>query len=186
MSLKNTRKKAAEKAREIDHERQEVLRKLFFARSEVAQLEITARELEKEHLKAVHSVFRIEDMKSNDPPDPKDEQISHLKKAIFEAFHHLEMNPFEVPNFYQARAVVIWWVCREIQNAKHTHLFKAWQGVVGAQETSSYTAIRGIIRQVEEPTNHIVKEYKEKITGQVLSGTHPKHQESKEPGQSRN
>lgn len=185
MTLQKAKEEASKRAREIDQERQEVLSKLFFARSEVAQLEITARKLGKDHLQAVHDSFRIEDIGSETKPDTKNQETKILKKAIFQAFKHLEISPFQVPHFFQTRAVIIWWISREIPGLTQKHLFQAWKEIVGAQESAKAPSLAGIVKQVKNPVNYIVKEYKKKITGQVLSETHQEHQESTEPCQPR-
>lgn len=187
MSLEQEREKIAEKARQIDSERTEVLQELFHARKKVRELELSAEELGRAHLKQVHSYIRVDQIISPTKPPTTERPVSmyRINSAILQAFEHLELDPEKTEDFHSARAVILWWVNRELPEAVHEDISRAWKKIVGKQETANAVRVTQCKEVVKSTNNHVTIGYQKMITRQVFSDPDQEHQESGESDQSR-
>lgn len=178
-------KKIKEKAQEVDSQRQKVLQELYFAREKVVHLEALAHTLGKKHLRCVDSYLRLDRYINKKPPE-RDCHLEQKRKtasaAIREALNHMDIDPENIPDFFKVRAVVFWWIHREMGGGI-LHLFHAWKTIVGQQEKAKDSSTAQMVRMVERSIDSKIRKYKSMLRSQVLSETHQEHQESKEPCQ---
>lgn len=183
MSIFDVKRKTQERARQIDSDRDKVLNQLFHARKEVKELELLAAKMGKEHLDEVEKVMKIDRLAIHQKKPESIKNGKEIRSYILKAFNHLEINPFEIPDFFNVRTAIMWWISRERKDVSKKDLFLSWTQVVGEQETSLSTPVSQIIRHANESKNPRLKKLKEKLSKRVLLDPAPELQESKEPGQ---